>query len=557
MSRTRRSRLVAAAVLAGYVLVAFGFLGLPLFVERGHRYVGFGYDPQIFIWAFAWWPHAILHGVNPFVTHAVWAPDGLNLAWTTTVPGLALVFWPLTAVAGPIVSYDVAAILMPALAAWTAFLLCRRLVASLWAAIAGGYLFGFSTYVLAQGGEGHLHLSSVFLVPLAGLVVVRFLDGELTGRGLAIRLGPLLGFQVLTATEVAFTVTLALAAGLVLAYLFVPSRRSRVAALLGPLLGAYAIGAALTAPFLYFLLTGFHKGGFNNQDTFVADLANFVVPTKVTLIGGSWAKGLASRFPGNPSEQDAYLGVPTVLAVALFARSRLRAPSGRLVLAAFVLAVVAALGARATIGGRSSVPLPWRLVHSLPLFDNVLTSRLAVYAALAAALAVALWAAARPGPLGWAVPVLCAVALVPDPAAGGFATGYDIAPFFTDAAYRACIDPGENVLPLPVRGGAALLWQAETGFRFTMTGGDISPTIPGDFQAAGFMDAVTDGTKAGPDDVANLRAFIAEKDVTSVIVDPTRAAFWIPALDQIAKPHRVGGVVLYHLRRFPPPCPST
>ena len=95
----------------------------------------------------------------------------LELArWLTAADMVALLFSPLTLTAGPIVSYNVAAILMPALAAWTAFVLCRRLTHAIWPSLVGGYLFGFSSYVLAQGGGGHLQLSSVFLLPLVALV---------------------------------------------------------------------------------------------------------------------------------------------------------------------------------------------------------------------------------------------------------------------------------------------------------------------------------------------------------------------------------------------------
>ena len=59
---------------------------------------------------------------------------------------------------------------MPALAAWTAFLLCRRLTRSSWASLAGGYLFGFSTYVLAAELT-HIFSAAVFLVPVAALLV--------------------------------------------------------------------------------------------------------------------------------------------------------------------------------------------------------------------------------------------------------------------------------------------------------------------------------------------------------------------------------------------------
>ena len=116
-------------------------LGIRPLVESGHHFIGYGYDPQIFIWSLAWWPHAVAHGDNPFVTRAIWFPYGLNLTWSTTIPGLALLFAPVTLLAGAIVAYDVAAVLLPALAAWTAYLLCRYLTGALWPSLVGGYLF--------------------------------------------------------------------------------------------------------------------------------------------------------------------------------------------------------------------------------------------------------------------------------------------------------------------------------------------------------------------------------------------------------------------------------
>jgi hypothetical protein len=110
---------------------------------------------------------------------------GVNLAWTTSVPGLAFPFAPLTLVFGPVVAYNVAAVLMPALDAWTAFLLCRYLTRSWWPSLLGGYVFGFSGYLVAQE-ETNLHLTAVFLLPVAALLVVRFLDGDLGATAFAL-----------------------------------------------------------------------------------------------------------------------------------------------------------------------------------------------------------------------------------------------------------------------------------------------------------------------------------------------------------------------------------
>jgi len=545
----------AAAAFCCYALVSFLHLGLPALVQSGNRYVGYGYDPQIFIWSFAWWPHAVLDGQNPIVTHAVWAPVGLNLTWTTTVPGIALLFAPLTFLAGPTVSYDVAAVLVTALAAWTAYLLCRYLTRAFWPSLFGGYVFGFSSYVLAQDGRGHLHLSAVFLVPLVPLAVLRFLDGRSSRRRLAVELGVLYAFQLLFSTEVAFTLAVALAVGLVVAYALVPSRRERLRAAALPVAGAVVVTAVLTAPFLYYLATGF-QSQLTNADAFVADLANYVVPTRITAIGGGWFEGLTARFPGNPSEQDAYLGIPLLVIVALFGVERFRSSGGRFVLACLAIAFLASLGPHLTVGGRSVVWAPWSLVRKLPVFENVFTTRLPVYVSLAAAVVGALWMAGRPGgALRWLLPALAVLALVPDPVRGGFAGPYDVPDFFTSSIYRDCLDRGERVVPFPYRGGFTLLWQPHTGFRWNLAGGDLGPAIPSQFETPLSVPELS-GLPLRQDQVDAVRAFLQANQVTSIVVDGAYARDYTPVLDQIATPHRVGGVVMYHLTRFPPPCPA-
>jgi len=514
------------------------------------RYVGSGADPQIFIWSFAWWPHAFVHGDNPIVSHAIWAPDGVNLAWTTTVPGLGLLFSPLTAIVGAVVSYNVAAVLMPALAAWTAFLLCRRLTGQLWPSLVGGYLFGFSSYVIGQE-EGHLHASSVFLLPLVALVVLRHLDGELDGRGLVLRLGPLLALELLFSTEVLFTLTLALACALALALIFVRDRRGPVVRALAPIACSYAVAAILTSPFDYYLLTGFHSEAFHPPSDFVADLANVVVPTKLALVGHGWAGSIAAHFPGNDSERGAYLGVPALAIVALYAWRRVRTSGGRFLLTAFVLALLASLGATLTINGHRSLPLPWEHVGYLPLFDNTLPIRLSLYTSLAAAVIAALWTARARGIVRWALPALAVLAIVPNPAADALSTSFTVPRFFTDSAYRGCLDRGENILPLPVTfNGSPNLWQVKDAFRFTMAGGYVFSGPPESFLKPPVVASIATGNTA---DAEGLRVYVREKRVTTVVVDPAERARWSGALEGIAKGREVGGVFLYRVTAGGPP----
>ncbi len=165
----RRTRTSLGALL-GYCATSYLFFGLPLTSHPGRYLAGTPgqHDPEIFVWSFAWWPHAIGTWTNPFFTHAIYHPQGVNLAWTASAPGLALAFSPLTVIFGPVVSYNVAVLLMPAIAAWTCFLLCRSLTGSTWASLVGGYLFGFSSYMLGHQTAGHLNLTADLPDPCAG-----------------------------------------------------------------------------------------------------------------------------------------------------------------------------------------------------------------------------------------------------------------------------------------------------------------------------------------------------------------------------------------------------
>jgi hypothetical protein len=541
-----RSR--TAAVLAAYTAISFLYFGVRLLPHFGKAYVGEGADPQIFIWCLAWWPHAILHGENPIVTHAIWAPDGVNLAWVTSIPGLALAAAPLTLAAGPVVAYNVVAIAMPALAAWTAFLLCRRVAGKTWPAAVGGYLFGFSTYMLGQQ-LGHVHMTSIFLLPLVALVVLRWLDGELGDRAFAWRLGVLVAAQLSLSTEVTLTLTLALAVGLALAYVTAPERRPRLRRIGVPVAGGYALAALLTSPLLVYALRDFEGESINPPAGYVADLANFVVPTKVVASSRGWAAyTLSMHFPGNASEQGAYIGVPALLMVALHALRTYRAPATRFLLAALAAAGVAALGGALYVGGHRIVALPWTLIDGLPGLNNVLPVRLAVFAVLAAAVLVARWLADARAPawLRVALAALAVVSVLPNPDVS-WRVVPDRPAFFTEHGYKTSLTPADNVVVLPYgANGNAMLWQAESDFAFRMAGGYVRPNVPWSFLKFPVVHAFeSNDPTATPDD---LRAFARAKRVTAVVVDRDDDEFWRPILGAFGPPLGVDDVLVYRLK---------
>ena len=58
--------------------------------------------------------------------------------------------------------------------------------------------------------------------------MLQYVEDDSSAWGLVVRLGPLLALQVLISTEVAFTLTLALACSLAVAFAVVPAARPRL-----------------------------------------------------------------------------------------------------------------------------------------------------------------------------------------------------------------------------------------------------------------------------------------------------------------------------------------
>jgi hypothetical protein len=536
----------SVAALAAYSAISFLYFGLPVAGHFGRDWVGSGADPQIFVWSLAWWPHAAVHGHSPVVTHAVWPPVGLDLTWVSSIPALATAFAPVTLAAGPVAAYNAASILMPALAAWTAFLLCRELTRSYWPSLAGGYLFGFSSYELGHV-QGHLNLTSVFLVPLVALVLVRHVQGSLDGRALVVRLAPLLALQFLLSTELLLTLTLTIAVSSVAAALVVPPSRHRLAALIWPVAAAYLAAAILLSPLLYYVVADFERGALHKPHIYSADLLNLVVPTRLTALSTHWTRTTASAFSANDAENGAFLGLPLLVVVTWYAWQRRARPAARLLVVLLLLAVVAELGPYLRVRGATYAPLLWRPLASLPVIQDVLPGRFAMYAALAAAVIFAYWAAGTSP--RWLRVVLGGAAIAATVPALGHAYwhGHPHRPaFFSHGLYRSCLPPNATVLVLPYpTWSGAMLWQAEADFRFRLADAWLSPGIPRGVPDRGVVESLHENY--GPRGGGRALLQLARRQGANVImVDRTQPQPWRNLLAATALPRRtVGGVDLY------------
>ena len=117
--------------------------------------------------------------------------------------------------------------------------------------------------------------------------------------------------------------------------------------------------------------------------------------------------------------------------------------------------------------------MPWLALGELPLPKKALPARLSVYVFLVLAIIVSIWFSStttRP----WSKALLgCVIVLLglPNLAPGYWVCPVDLPPFFSSAAYRHYLAPGETVLVLPFGWQSdGMLWQASTDMYFNQAG---------------------------------------------------------------------------------------
>ena len=555
----RRESVEPAAALAIYAIASFGFLGIPLLRGFSHLRLGFAAgDPQIPMWGLAWYPYALSHRLDPLFTNAAWAPSGCTLVWSTTIPGAALLMWPVTRASGVIAAYNILCLLTPALSAFTAFLLCRYVSRDFHAALAGGFIFGFSSYVASELLY-HLPLAMVFLLPLFPYLGLRYLDRGLEEepeRGFnrarfILTLVALVVGQFLLLPEILATATLCGAVAMLLALrLSDEPLHSRLKSLAGASAVAYAIATFLLAPYLVpFFPSPFGLAPIYNPSHCSSDLLNFIVPvdpsmlSRVPLIGG------LARHLGPACEPSAYLGLLPLVAI-LFAARRPRSARDRMLIAMLLIIAVATLGPVLHVAGRPLFPLPWLAVMPVPLLNNALPARFTIYLFLLLAVIAALWLAGRGGFARWLLGAAALVSIFPTLPMTPYVVKENLPAFFERRQYQQYIAANEIVLILPFgASGYALLWQAETNLYFRMPQGrQLANTLPSAFAGWPIVQALEEDDPYIPEYTTQFLAFLATHEIRTVIVNRDDEPDFVRLFDGARwRRAEVSGVVLYQI----------
>jgi len=544
LTGTRRGQATGAFLL--YLVATLLIFGIPILRHPGTTFVGWGTDPSSFMWYLAWLPHAIGHGINPLVTHDVWAPVGFNLTHATAVYAPALVLTPVTLLFGPVVAYNVLALSAPVLSAWAAFLLCREVTRSLPAALVGGYLFGFSVYVMGQM-LGHPNLALAFLVPVCALIVLRRVRGEISARRAALWLAAALSGQFLISLEVFMTLTIFGAVALALAAAFERDRRRKIARTAGTVAAAYGITAVVMAPFIVsFFSASNHAPIYDFYPAiYASDLVNFAVPTALTRVGSGAFAAVSAEFTGDISEQSAYFSIPVWLMLFGFAVTFSRRRWAAWLLAFTAVVAVCSFGPKLHVGGTETLTMPWKAALNLPLVKYALPGRFLLFAWLAVAVMAAAWLGRRQGVGRWVLAGFAVILLYPNTAGPFWHNAVDEPAFFADGTYREHIPEGANTLIVPFgAGGDSMLWQADSGFWFRMPVGNVGTRPPPEFGAWPAMDMLSSGNPGDASEL-ELEQYLGANDVRRVVVVDGTPGEWNTVFAGLGEPEHVGGVRVY------------
>ncbi len=440
-------------------------------------------DEALFQWMLAHGARVLSHGDNPFFSHQMNMPDGVNLMANTSVLGLSIPLAPVTLVAGPGVAYALMMLLALVLTAYVWYhVLYRHLIHSRIGAVIGGLFGGFAPGMISHA-TGHPNIVAQFLIPLVIWRAVRLREpGRAVRNGVV--LGLLVTWQAFINEEILLVTALSL--GLFVAVYALIDRRALAGvarpALRGLLVAVLVAGVLLAYP-LYFQFFGpqsYHGLGYQVRN-FGADVTSFIMFGSQSLGGSGFTRG---HFAQNASEENSFLGLPLVVLLITLAWWLRRYAAVRALAVVAVAFAVLSLGPKLLIHGRHTrIPAPFALLNHLPLFDTMVPTRLALAVIPVVAILLALGHRemmavrdpAAPAPLRLVWFALLAAALVPLVPRPLPATGTLPTPAFVTAGlWRRYVPAGHSMVAVPPAGSRnaqPMMWSARTGLQLPIARG--------------------------------------------------------------------------------------
>ncbi len=330
-----------------------------------------GIDGWQHVWHLWWVQHALATGSSPLYTDLLYYPGGVNLAIHPVNIASGIMVAPITALAGPVLAFNVALLLAFALAGLGAYLLTQRVGVSPHIAFVVGLLFTFSPFHTTKAYDGQLEMASLqWLVLYAWLLLVALEERRSLWAILAGIMLALVGYTSL------YYLVYGAVYSLIAVLLWLPWRSGGrvLLTMLSRLLLVPATAALTMAPLLLGLASTVIEMGQGGGDSSMladlmikrsANLLDFWLPSYLHPLWGSAVAQLGPILHPGISAWNNALGY-TTLALAVVGCVRAW-PTARRWLVLALVGLVLALGPQLLVGPfQTGIPLPYRLLLLVP-----------------------------------------------------------------------------------------------------------------------------------------------------------------------------------------------
>ncbi len=311
------------------ILLLFGLLAIlvtwPLALHLGTQVIGpFRGDNLEYVWKIWWVKHALLDlNQSPLVQPDIYYPFGYPLAYGEITPSHTYLGLPLTALLGPVATYNLFILVSFALTGLFTVLLVRRLTGSTPAGLVAGLILAYCPYRMARIA-GNLPLIDTQWLPLVLLFLERYADRrrwpDAVGAGLGV------AASALSSWYYAAALGLLLPVYVVARFRLLGGQRWRFW-----LTGGLACVLAAVLPLIPFLIpylsvqqAGEASTPLEQAAFWSASLTDYLTPNPRHFVWGNWVTERLVFYPGGlPYEFILGWGlVSTVLALYGWRRGR-------------------------------------------------------------------------------------------------------------------------------------------------------------------------------------------------------------------------------------------
>ena len=554
----QKTWLLALISLVSYALIAVAYFGWPVLAHPYHYFVGDGADTSLFMWMLNWWPFALSHHINPFYTNYVWYPQGYSIANATAVPFYALLFWPITTHFGAQISYNLLAIFLSAVNAWAMYGFAWFLTKRFSAAWVGGFIFGFSTYVIAQTMNGHLNLISLYALPLLGWTLCAFCQEKVRTWVTLLLLIAIFSLSFGTSREIFAIIWVIGTCTAFLALYYFKHYRNQILKSYGLCIIANAVTLCIYWPYFWAFIHYAHTTRTGAAWSTEGFFWNSILPTRISLANLLLPEGLISKLSTQPlATLTNYMGLFIIVLLLFWLKKAFKSATRAFLVWGWFIGFIASLGPFILITDHlfSHIFSPTFLLAYLPFVDKIIAPRFTLCAWFFLSLIVAMWIKQSTlSPWKKALIIILSMISILPSFSHQKRTWYQTTlplQFFQQHRYEHYCQPNPHVWILTAAPwlGQSVRWQIASGMAFKQYYGYVNYFPPLGYPHYNLAQYTIQRTFT-LEDAEHLKQFIAQQGISCLITDPTTIKARPFLFSDLPKPAYAGeGVVVFH---FPP-----